>query len=226
MNPFNPASTIVPILALDDDQSINHFLGTGAFIGNPPMLLTADHVVRDWKGNFAIAVLPDLSQIYVARVVKRNRKTDLALLEVESYIPPRVLTLAKINSHKQNQMMATFEYSRTTLVGRNLIISPATRVGNITRILNMTNQFGDAGQDALEMSFPALKGASGAPVVSNDEDFNLYGVIIANASYHLLPCQIDTVLDEKNEIFEETKFMLPQAIAVNVKHVHSLLDSI
>jgi hypothetical protein len=123
--------------------------------------------------------------------------------------------------------LATFEYGTTRSAGNKIELSPATRMGNITRMLNLTDQYNKAGDEILELSFPALRGASGAPVISIDGDqFNLQGVIIANVSYHLLPAQVETVLDEKNEVLEETKFMLPQALAVNVKHVRALLESI
>ena len=223
---FSPADIIVPVIAVHPDGSVQQFLGTGAFIGNPPLLLTADHVIRDWQGPFAITLVTQLNCLFAAEIVKRDPKHDLALLKVNGYEPSNVLSLAEDQSQQLNQIMATFEYGTTTVAGKQINISPSTRLGNITRVLNMTDRFGPAGDDVLEMSFPALRGASDAPVVSNDGQFKLHGVVIANASYHLLPSQIETVLDEKNEILEETKFMLPQAIAVNVKHVRSLLNSV
>lgn len=75
----------------------------------------------------------------------------------------------------------------------------------------------------MELSFPALKGASGAPILSNDS-FHLWGIIIANVDYHLLPAKVESVLDNKNDIYEETHYMLPQALAVNVMHVRQLLS--
>jgi hypothetical protein len=75
--------------------------------------------------------------------------------------------------------------------------------------------------DALELSFPALRGASGAPTIYNSDDMwgnantQIVGIIVANASEHLLPAQIESVLYENNEAYEEVRFMLPQAVAVN-----------
>lgn len=95
-------------------------------------------------------------------------------------------------------------------------------MGNVTRTLDLTDRYGEAGRSALELSFPALRGASGAPVVSN-LTFRLWGIIIANVSYHLLPAQIESVLDEQGQVEEETRFMLPQAVAVHIKHLRKVL---
>jgi len=223
---FQPDAVIVPILALCQNKSIKHFLGTGAFIGSPPLLLTADHVIRDWPELFGVARITQLNQVFAAEIVKRDKEHDLALLQVHGYEPPNVLPLAEEGSTQLNQFMATLEYGPTTTAGSKIKISPATRLGNITRIIDATCSLGPAGEEALELSFPALRGASGAPVVTNDGMFRLHGVVVANVSYHLLPAQIASILDEKNEILEETQFMLPQALAVNVKHVRALLRAI
>ena len=74
----------------------------------------------------------------------------------------------------------------------------------------------------LVLSFAALKGASGAPVVSN-ANLDLWGIVTANRASDLLPTQIETTLDEKNQPIEEVKFMLPQALAIHVKHLRSIL---
>jgi hypothetical protein len=77
----------------------------------------------------------------------------------------------------------------------------------------------------LELSFPALRGASGAPVLSN-LTFRLWGIITANVAYHLLPVQIEHVWDDEGQITEETRFLLPQAIAVHVKHLQAMLQQL
>jgi hypothetical protein len=83
--------------------------------------------------------------------------------------------------------------------------------------------YGKAGEDALELSFPTLQGASGAPIVSN-ETRRLWGIVKANVEYHLLPAQTITARDSKAQILEETNYMLPQGIAVHVKHLRSMLE--
>ena len=217
-----PTETIVPIFAIDGSNNIRHFLGTGSFVGQRPFLVTAEHVIRDWSGLFAITVLPDTSHIIRATLVVKNRDADLALLEVPGYPPEKALPLAEDNEITENQDVVCLEYGTTRTQGRVTHLAPATRLGNVTRKLNLQERYGQAGVDALELSFPALRGASGAPVFSNS-NFHLWGVVIANVSYHLLPAQIESVLDETNQVLEETRYLLPQAIAVHVKHLRAMI---
>jgi hypothetical protein len=91
------------------------------------------------------------------------------------------------------------------------------------RIADFQQRYGEAGKYMLELSFPALKGASGAPVVQANT-FGLLGIVIANVSHHLLPVQIESLLDEENEIYEEVQYLLPQAVAVNSLHLRKLIE--
>lgn len=157
-------------------------------------------------------------------MVASDRSTDLALLDVPGYSPPVVFELAQDHEVVSSQLVICHEYGTTHTEGKIIVASGATRFGNVTRRLNLTSRYDRAGDDILELSFPALRGASGAPVLSTSDPVNrLWGIIIANVSYHLLPAQIVSVLDEKNQIYEETHYLLPQALAVHVKHVRALL---
>jgi hypothetical protein len=50
----------------------------------------------------------------------------------------------------------------------------------------------------LELSFPALKGASGSAVTElRGSQLIVHGILVANTEHHLLPAQIETVLDER-----------------------------
>jgi hypothetical protein len=100
----------------------------------------------------------------------------------------------------------------------------------MTRMTNAEN-LGPAGVGALELSWPVLRGASGAPVTYNDnpymppeEKWGVLGVIVANASYHALPAQITSVLYDDNSLLEEVKYMLPQALAVNINHLRPMYE--
>lgn len=224
---INPSEIIVPIFGVDESNTGSLlgkyvFLGTGAFVGKRPHLVTAEHVVRDWQGKFAITFLPNTSRIMEAKLVNKNRNVDLALLEVPDYTPAHVLQLANDNEITNNQFVFCLEYSTTQSQGKVIKLSPATRVGNVTRVIDLKDRYGQAGDDALELSFPALRGASGAPVIS--ASFRVWGIVIANVSYHLLPIQIESVLDEKNQVLEETRYLLPQGLAVHVKHLRAMLQ--
>lgn len=216
-----PSEQIVPILGCHPNDRVT-FLGTGSFIAPSGLLLTAEHVIRDWSGPMAVTVVSQIERRFPAFTVFSDRSRDLALLRVEDYAAPLPLVLATPEDIKPNVQVVSFEYGTTIVTGEYVTINPATRLGNVTRTLNLVDRFGAAGEDALELSFPALRGASGAPVMSN-VGFQLWGVVIANVAYHLLPTQIERVTNDEGGVTEETRFMLPQALAVNIKHVHQLL---
>jgi hypothetical protein len=223
---IDPSEIVVPIFGIDESSNAilgkYVFLGTGFFIDNPSFLVTADHVVRDWKQSLGITILSNPERIISAKIVKRDHKTDLALLEVSEYHSENALQLADDDEIIQNQLIYCMEYSTTWAQNKEIHLSPATRIGNVTRKFDLQDRYGMAGDEMLELSFPALRGASGAPIISGS--FHVWGVIIATAEYHFLPVQIESVLDEKNQLIEETRFLLPQALAVHVKHIRALMQ--
>jgi len=77
----------------------------------------------------------------------------------------------------------------------------------------------------LEVSFPALRGASGAPVLINSS-FRAIGMLVGNMSYHLLPSQIETITNEDGKIVEETKYMLPLGIATHANAIREAVHAI
>lgn len=220
-NQFVPHETIVALLGVDAEQNIKSFLGTSFFVGPSGALVTAEHVVRDWKEQFAIAVvLSDDVKVFPASLKHASRQRDLAILEVSGYKPNHLLPLSKDSRTNTDVNLLCLEYSTTETGKGNInITEPATRKGHMTRERALSGRYGEAGQFMLELSFPALKGASGAPVMKEGHPFECVGILVANVSNHLLPVQIMSVLDEKNQILEETQFLLPQALAVNVKHL-------
>lgn len=217
-----PTDSIVPIFGLGAEGEIEDFLGTGFFVGAEGLLMTAEHVVRAWPGPLAIALMRDLGRGYNAVVVEQDKAHDLALLRVNDYRPAQVLKLGFESPVHPNIQVLALEYGTTRKEGKKILLSPATRIGNVTRIVDMP-LLGAAGDRALELSFPALLGASGAPVMRAD-DYTVWGVIVSNVSYHLLPAQIETVLDAENEILEEIKYLMPQAAAVRIHHAREMFE--
>jgi len=69
-----------------------------------------------------------------------------------------------------------------------------------------------------------LRGASGAPILT-DKGFIVVGMIIGNMSYHLMPAQIETVIDAAGKTLEEVKYMLPLAIAVHAEALRKALEA-
>lgn len=220
---FKPVPNIVPLFAVDGANNIQRFLGSGSFVEEPTLLLTADHVLGDSTHRFAMVTMLDLARLYPATVVYRDKDRDVALLRVDGYEAPQPLELAT-DFPPPNHHVVAFEYGTTRTIGGRTNLNPATRFGNVTRTVDVSFQYGTAGKDALELSFPALRGASGSPVMTG-YSFQLVGMLIANVSYHLLPVQIERITDHQDKVVEETNFMLPQGIAVNFRHIRQAIDT-
>ena len=88
------------------------------------------------------------------------------------------------------------------------------------------DSLGPAGRNALEVSFPAVRGASGAPLLYmvDQRGFYLIGVLVSNAQYHLLPAEVTVSLNVANTVADEVKYFLPQGIAVNIRHLQSMYE--
>lgn len=232
MTEIHPRDVIVPIFGLLPG-GMGPFLGTGSIIGDGSILLTANHVITGWQGPLGFVTLADVTRpAYPLTLIDRDPAHDLALLRVTEYRPPRPLVL-DFDNFSENTTLMTYEYGTTRRTGNNIALNPATRIGHMTRRLGPGDGLGTLTDEAIELSFPALRGASGAPVMINEplqatllgkETLGVIGVVIANASYHLAPAQIEEVLNADNTSYGEVRYMLPQGIAVSVRHIREMYE--
>lgn len=221
---FALGKAVYPIFGFTSTNSPGVFLGTGFFVSTPYLLfVTCDHVLREEYSTFGIAIPGQETKI--ATIVKRNASSDLAILLIDRFVP-NWFFVGQLADFERHNMVSCFEYGTSVAKGRMTELNPATRIGNITRFLDLTNIYGVAGDEMLELSFPALRGASGAPVFSNKSPFEVLGVIKANYSSELLPSQVEEIYDEKGKLEERVQFMLPQAVAIHVKHLHEIIRQV
>lgn len=229
-------SVIVAVAGADASGKPRKFLGTGSIVGDGSILLTADHVTRDWEGPLAIIVIQDnVPRPFRITLIERDPGHDLVLFRVDEYRPPSALAINFEDQVGWTDSLATYEYGTTEVAGNNITLNPATRVGHMTRRVDVQHRLGPAGLNAMELSFPALRGASGAPVMFNElvkfsvlqgkPNAGIVGVIVANAEHHLLPAQIESVLDDKNDLYQEIRYLLPQALAVDIQHLRPMYES-
>ena len=223
--PYTPRDFIVPLGGVHEDGGCGPFLGTGVFVGKKAILVTCDHVLVEWEGQYGIAIEAE-EQLLQANVIIREPNTDLALLEVSDFCPPHTLPIEDDENLTLDDLVICFEYGTTVTAGQLIKFSPGNRLGNVTRFRDLRDLYGEAGNEMLELSFPALMGASGAPVMNWRPPFKLWGIVKANVSNELLPAQIERVVDEVGQLQEETKFYLPEALAIHVKHVRHLISQV
>ena len=217
-----PADYICPLFQHVDNHQ---FLGTGFFLGEPASFLTCAHVISGNEANLAVVHPPTARLAYKAHVIKIDKEIDLAQLRVVRYQPPVSIRLA---SEPSNTLDFVHCYDYSTVSGfrsGQIRLNPATRIGNVTRLLNRED--GDARFDqALELSFPILQGASGAPILGPRGNYlSLLGVAFGNLEYEARPASIHEALDEHNQIYERKQYMLPLGLAINSSHVARFVDA-
>lgn len=222
---MTPTQVILPLVSVNDRGKVSGFIGTGFFVGEESLFVTAAHNVEIENTRFGVIYVENLEQIFPAKVIYINKLSDVAILEIDGYKPDKRLDLLSNGEIYLNLPVFSFEYGTTVTRGREIKFSPAARVGNVTRSFGKLQLMGRELTDALEVSFPALRGASGAPLLTND-GFVVIGMLVGNMSYHLLPSQVETAIDENGKVVEEVKFMLPVAVAAHANSIKQSYDKV
>lgn len=225
---LKPERAIVPIVRYAPDRIIVELLGTGFFVGddNTKHLVTAKHVIQNSPlrpdEKYAVVLTED-SGIALAAISKvlAAADFDVAVCAIEQAHLTKVvpLSVAAFDPPLNGDVFA-FEYSSTRIektdTGRHVSFEPYTHKGNIVRSYSST--FPETTPTAsLLTSFPALQGASGAPVltaVKAPKQFAVAGMLVANAQRHLLPAQVVTIHDGPS-YSETTSYFLPFGKAVS-----------
>lgn len=165
-----PASVQIEQLGSDGSGG----LGSGFFISNTGLLLTAYHVV---DGARVIRIRTVSNQVFPARVVGFDNAADVALLQMETRGKVPFLTLA----------------ARTPQVGEN-VLAVGNSKGDFLqprrgRLLALNAEAGNSTfpQNTLEMSAPLAPGDSGGPIIDSA------GQAIGVVSYVRVDSQGDTL---------------------------------
>ena len=217
----------------DRIAAIRH-LGTGAIIGDGTVVLTAEHVVRGCAGQLALALILDNGvRSFPLTILESDQDRDLALLRIQGFKASDPLRIAFGSKVSYNSDLVALEYAQTVKENGAFLLNPAMRRGHKTRVVRAEKLGAIAGLDALELSFPALQGASGAPVmfestpfISEELKWGVVGVLVANVAYHAIPAQVITLVAENDSYIEERQYMLPQGLAVDINHLRAMYDRV
>jgi hypothetical protein len=206
------------------------FGGTGFFVENDQrnLYVTANHVLADWDKYYILIPPPTHGFTLPDVLVEANRlitdqEHDLVILET-SYKPTTSLKIATEQT-PNNLRVGSIEYSRFTIdqgAGK-LSQNSSTRIGNVVRdVIDEHYPF-----TVFELSYPALRGASGAPVINIEgaEAFRVIGVVVSNAQYELMPVQKYSYKGDDGEE-EQVHYYLPSALAIPIEHLINLLNKI
>lgn len=235
-----PHLAIIPIIRSSADRLVMEVLGTGFFVGNAEKLhvITAKHVIESnplaSDESYAI-VFQEKTTIKVVRIgqVISCKDFDLAACEISREQLPDATALP-IGRHDPalNEDVFSYEYSSTRIeknsAGQTRVaFEPYAHKGNIVR--SFTSSYPEkVPTPSFLTSFPALQGASGAPILaasSTRSSFVVVGMTVANVARHLLPAQILRI-DHEGSYKEETQYFLPHGKAIARSVIVQVLERI
>jgi hypothetical protein len=232
IEPVEPNRSILPILELGPNDEVISVVGTGFVVGDPLVLITAKHLFEGGASleNAKFGVLHRASndlQVATIRRVRKSPEHDIAAVYVQNLLYIQALRISN-QEVPCNQDVLTYEFSSTRIerlsTGQRLVaFTPFTHKGNVLR--HYVSTFPERHPTpSLDTSFPALQGASGAPVLRG-HDFAVVGMLVANHERHLLPAQVVRI-ETNDTTVEETSYFLPVGKAIEAHFIIKALEEI
>lgn len=193
------------------------------------LFLTAKHIFEGEQGEYSGVMLDLVANEgfpYPISDLRFCKQFDIASGYVREFPGIQPLGLANENA-PMNFDVITTEYSGThsNLLESGisaLVFNPYFRKGNV--ICYYESNFPEpVPTQCLNLSFPALKGASGAPVKVEQTGL-VVGMIVGNIEEELLPAQIERIFT-KDGCIEERKYLLPMARSISWRHLADFVNS-
>lgn len=230
--PSQPLKAIFPLVVANLKPGlVGPFLGTGFFIRPDGTFLTAKHVLegvtRPSGEDLAVVMLPGGPTLHRVCDVRLADQFDIALGRAEGVEDIQPLEIATEDA-PMNRDVLTVEFSgtqsRVLEDGRPAMhFTPYHRKGYV--ICSYTSTYPEVvPTQSLDLSFPALRGASGAPVIV-EADGSVVGMVLANVERHLLPAQVERV-ELGSDQREEVRYFLPVGKAIAWQHLREFVQSV
>lgn len=126
-------------------------------------------------------------------------------------------------SLSEDVLMLEFSQSEIFPESTRALFRPVVHKGNV--MIYYDREWPNDAAPVFDTSFPALKGASGAPVIALRKEFPIVGIALANVLNNLRPVQTVRVTEGKN--FEETThYYLPTGQALQSRAIIEFLRSL
>jgi hypothetical protein len=229
--PHEPLKAIFPLAVVNRRGLGRLFLGTGFFIRGDGTFLTAKHVLEGVtlrSGEcFGAVILPGGPTAHPVSDVTFAERFDIALARAEGVDDVLPLEIATEDA-PANRDVLTVEFSGTESRlledGRTAMhFTPYYRKGHV--ICSYPSTYPEATPTLChDLSFPALRGASGAPVIV-EADGSVTGMVVANVERHLLPAQVERV-ELGSDQREEIRYFLPIGKAIAWQHLREFVLSV
>ena len=232
---FDPRRAIIPIVEINSNREVIKQLGTGFYVGKKdiPVVVTAKHVFidnpLDSGCSYGLVCYGD-GKKYVADVFgeKFCDDFDVAAFNSSFYFSDCIQPKLLRGITTLNDDIFTFEYSPSRLITKQdgkqeVVLDAFTHKGNIMRYY--VSDYPEAiPTPAYDTSFPALQGASGAPVI-RAKDYAVVGMLVANYERHLVPAQVINIQHDNQES-EKISYFLPTGKAIVSDLIIGFLESI
>lgn len=212
--------SVYPLVRVDRDRSFIDLIGT-AYVIERSTVITAKHVIIDnpvdEKTFYALPYRHIDGNIYYCIAHKWENSRDFDITAARNVNIPDSIPLKISPGYVAGHLdVISYEFSNTSVEmidkeKRIIRFIPNTHKGNILHYY--TSTFPETlPTRCFDTSFPALQGASGAPVLFL-QDFAVVGMLVANVERHLMPAQVVKIVDGVNS-YEETKYFLPLGKAI------------
>jgi hypothetical protein len=234
MLPRHPTTLISQVVTRTSgikEDRVHLALGT-AFLVDKGIFMSAKHVfgVVPDAGHELAAVHLDGRNLtgFALQVIYKDPVHDIAVARAEQWPDLQPLVIAPADNLTMNINVLTVEYSATRSGvprpdGQSAMhITPSFHKGYIVR--EYATEFGFQGTTScIELSYPALKGASGAPVIEESSG-NVLGMIIRNVEQQLMPAQIERTMRTDGTRDEVIRYFMPTAQAIRASHLREALS--
>jgi hypothetical protein len=229
---FDLREFVVPVVdGRDGMAEAPRPLGTAFFVA-PGVVMSAHHVlsVRPDEGHTIQVLDPrssDPTMGYRIADVFGGPGHDVAIARVPGWPFTKHLVLRETAAIDFGDGIRTIEYSPTGLIREGttppvLDVSFRMHHGWIERMYSTDFQF-QAPTAVLDLSFPVLRGGSGAPVI-HGKTREVLGLVSQNVDHQLPPAQT-MLLSPLSAAHEPHIYSLPQAIAVSLAHLFEVASS-
>lgn len=225
-----PQDSIFPLVLVEGTSL--RFIGTAfsANLGGTTYCITAAHVVLGLDEIYLFDVwgsdgVPRNRGTLLHRLMLRevDQRADLAILDFGEFAPRSSLE-TNPNFDLSDPVLMTFEYAKSQVSEQNINFLGSLRHGNCVAFHRETRER----PRQLELSFPALKGASGAPVFQKirwkdgTTKLEAVGVLTGNVQSELEPIQTYRYEGADGER-EMTHYYLPSGVATHIFYLHKMI---
>jgi len=237
MKTFDPNQAVIPIMKARGGVTISETLGTGFYtrLSGELYVITAKHVFADnplIDDEHYVYAFMSGGKVNVWNVegFHYSQNSDVAFFKSTPNEDAVIIPFSE-NNPPLNRDVFCYEYSQTRIEakatgGVHVALEPFAHKGNIMRYHDLDYP-SYVNAPCFVVSFPAMRGASGAPVIcyTDSKDFYVAGMIVANMGRHLMPAQVERITDQKGNT-EEMSFYLPLGMAIQSSVVRKALSDV